>query len=81
MITLSLQEIQFMLMTLSLPTHLKSELARLRYEGNKSISDDMADELRDLCTERLDTHGFDASYAPTEEGKTLEALIDKLFLG
>lgn len=81
MITLSLQEIQFILMTLPLPTHLKDELARLRYESNKSISDDMADELRDLCTERLDAHGFDASYAPTEEGKILEALIDKLFVG
>lgn len=81
MITLSPQEIQFMLRVLPLPTHIKSELERLIHESNKSISDDMADELRDLCTERLDTHGFDASYAPTEEGKILEALIDKLFVG
>jgi len=81
MITLRFDEVQFMLTTLPLPIHLKDELSRLGKDENKSISDVTADELRDLCLDRLDTHGFDACYAPTEEGKLLESLIDKLFVG
>lgn len=81
MIVLPLQDIEFMLATLPLPSHLKSELERLRHEVDRAVSDDVADELRDLCTERLDTHGFDINYMPTKEGERLEELIDKLFIG
>jgi hypothetical protein len=70
-----------MFRTLPLPPHLKSELERLRHEINKTASDEVAEELRDLCTDRLDTHGFDVNYRPTKEGEMLEALIDKLFIG
>jgi hypothetical protein len=35
--------------------------------------------LRDLCGERLQIYGFDENYNPTEEGKILEELIDKLY--
>ncbi len=81
MIILTLQEIQFMLTVLALTVDLRERLETLVSVENKTISDDIADELRDLCTERLDTHGFDENYIPTEEGKKLEALIDKLYIG
>jgi len=81
MITLTLQEVQFMLTVLTLTVDLRERLEILLSVENKAISDDIADELRDLCTERLDTHGFDENYNPTDEGKKLEALIDKLYIG
>ena len=81
MITLTLQEIQFMLTVLALTVDLRERLNALVSVENKTISDDIADELRDLCTERLDTHGFDENYKPTQEGKKLEVLIDKLYIG
>jgi hypothetical protein len=81
MIILTLQEIQFMLAVLSLTVDLRERLETLISVQNKVILDDVADELRDLCTERLDTHGFDENYNPTEEGKKLESLIDKLYIG
>ena len=81
MIILTLQEIQFMLTALSLNAGLRERLQALVSVESKVISDDVADELRDLCSERLDTHGFDENYDPTDEGKKLEALIDKLYIG
>ena len=70
-----------MLSTLSLPNNLREALVQLESSSDKSITDEIADELRDLCTDRLDTHGFDANYDPTKEGKQLEVLIDKLYVG
>ena len=70
-----------MLTALPLTDDLRERLESLISAENKAISDDIADELRDLCAERLDTHGFDENYNPTEEGKKLEALIDKLYIG
>lgn len=81
MIVLTLQEIRFMLTVLSLTVDLRERLEALISVQNKVISDDVADEFRDLCTERLDTHGFDENYNPTEEGEKLESLIDKLYIG
>jgi len=70
MITLTLQEIQFMLTVLTLTVDLRERLEILLSVENKAISDDIADELRDLCTERLDTHGFDENYNPTMKVKS-----------
>jgi hypothetical protein len=39
------------------------------------------DQLRDLAGERLQEAGFDQDYEPRELGRTLESLVDKLFLG
>ena len=80
MIVLTLQEIRFMLTVLFLTVDLRERLEALISVQNKVISDDVADELRDLCTERLDTHGLDENYNPTEEGEKLESLIDKLYI-
>jgi hypothetical protein len=45
------------------------------------LSEDQADELRDLCSEHLLLVGLDEQYNPTSEGKILESLIDKFFTG
>ncbi len=45
-----------------------------------SINNDQADKIRNICAEYLQLIGFDENYAPTEEGKILEILIDKFFI-
>ena len=80
MIRLSNSEIEFMIFNLDLPDDLRMFLGKLSESQDKKISDDMADELRDFCTEKLDTHGFDIDYQPIEFGRKLEALIDKLYI-
>ncbi len=44
-----------------------------------TVSEEQADEIRDLCGERLQIAGFDKDYALTQEGEILEDLIDKFF--
>lgn len=43
------------------------------------ISEEEADEIRDLCGEQLQLVGFDENYELTFEGKILESLIDKFY--
>lgn len=45
------------------------------------VSEDQADEIRDLCGEQLQITGFDEKYELTYEGKILESLQDKFFIG
>ena len=56
---------------------LKTDLQGSRYP----ISDELADDLRDLCAHELDVSGFDANYKQTERGRQMDDLIDKLFVG
>ena len=79
MIYLSPHEAQFMLMTLELTPNLHQVL-KAAVEGCE-ITDDQADELRDCCTDKLDEVGFDENYEPTEDGRKLEVLVDKLYIG
>ena len=44
-------------------------------------TEDQVDEIRDKCSERLQIVGFDKNYELTQEGKILEILIDKFFMG
>ena len=46
-----------------------------------SISEDSADQLRDLFSDQLQVAGFDENYNLTKEGKIIENLIDKFFIG
>jgi len=46
-----------------------------------TISEDQADVIRDLCGEQLQIIGFDEKYELTAEGKILESLVDKFFIG
>ena len=77
MIRLNQHEIRFLLNLPDLPSRLAKTLtqADIRHEG---LSEDNADAFRDLCGERLQTHGFGPDYEPTAEGKMLEGLIDRL---
>lgn len=45
------------------------------------ISEEQVDFIRDLFGERLQLVGFDEQYNLTQEGKILESLIDKFFVG
>ena len=45
------------------------------------ISEDQADEIRDLCGEQLQIVGFDRNYELTSEDEILESLVDKFFVG
>ena len=83
-IELALQEHEYLIQALFVPNSIKKMLLLGRNESNSyliEISEDQADELRDLCSEQLDTTGFDDQYKLTKEGEILEALIDKLFVG
>jgi hypothetical protein len=46
-----------------------------------NISEDQANEIRDLCGEQLQIAGFGEKYELTSEGKILESLVDKFFTG
>lgn len=49
--------------------------------NSETIDEDFADRLRDMCTDKLDYGGYDENYKPTQMGKELNKLIDKLFIG
>lgn len=80
MITLSKTEVLFMLTMLQLTPELHQVLEAIADRGG-DIDDDIADELRDICTDCLDEIGFDEDYEPMKNGEKLEGLIDKLFVG
>ena len=81
MVKLSTKDIEYLLSLLSTNQGLAKNLREAAQNESLEISDELADELRDICCDRLDTHGFDENYDPTTEGVTLENLIDKLFVG
>ena len=45
------------------------------------ITDETADEYRNLLQDELEIRGLDEKYEPTVRGRILESLIDKLFTG
>lgn len=79
MVRLRREDAEFMLSVLDLPADLREVLAGVPHAGT-TINEDVAERLRDHCGERLQTHGFDEHYNPTEEGRKLEQLIDVLFV-
>ncbi|MCI0382230.1 MAG: hypothetical protein L0207_04165 [Chlamydiae bacterium] len=67
-----------------LPSWLKELLISIEKHKNKyllKISENQADRIRDLFGEQLQLVGFDEKYELTLEGKILESLIDKFFIG
>ncbi len=79
MIYLNQYDVQFMLTVLQLTPALNQVLEAIAKGGE--VSEDQADELRDCCTDRLDEIGFDKNYELTDNGKKLEDLVDKLYIG
>ena len=74
-------EADFMLARLSLTAELRDTLEAISRDSSVLLCDDDADSLRDLCGERLQTHGFGDDHQPNREGVELEKLITKLFVG
>lgn len=79
--TLRKTEIAYLLTWIPVSTRLHELVTQGVGRGLLQLSDEDADSLRDLCTDRLDQHGFDADYAFTAEGQLLSELIDKLYIG
>lgn len=79
MIRLNRDDVLFLLTMLQLAPELNQVLQAISEGGE--ISDDLADELRDCCTDRLDEVGFDENYELTADGRKLDELVDKLFVG
>ena len=77
MITISADEAALAVKVLGLPDELRTRLASVGPEG-LDLSGEEIDQLVDLATDRLMTHGFDANYRPTDEGEALEHLVDRL---
>jgi hypothetical protein len=69
-----------MLATLELTPELRQVLEQLSVEGG-AVSEEQADELRDRCNDKLDVCGYDENYDLNQDGKKLEALVDKLYVG
>ncbi|MEQ5777167.1 hypothetical protein J4E05_16720 [Thalassospira sp. NFXS8] len=79
MVKVNSNDIAFMLEKLELTPVIRESLQSMRNPSD--INEDMADEIRDICIERLDEIGFDEDYELTAIGKKLDILIDKLFVG
>ena len=79
MVRLEISDLEFILKKITLTPNLR-EVVKEAQRNDGFLPDEVADELRDLCGEQFRSHGFDDSDRLTEEGKKLEALIDKLFV-
>lgn len=83
-VKLNSDELDYLLLEQLLPHSLRMKLAST--DKSKSvnyaleISENEADEIRNLCGEQLQVKGFDENYVPTKEGRLLESLIDKFFV-
>ena len=56
-----------------------SDKARAVLEKGNELNDELADGLRDICTDRFDSIGLDENYKETKEGIILNELIDALY--
>lgn len=65
---------EFVLEKIDLPDTL-----RMKIETGKSLSENEAYELRELCADELSLKGFNSDYSVNWTGKRLEDLIDVLY--
>lgn len=77
MIGLDAAEVKLLLKAVELPVRLRPRFWA-GAEAGLELEDEEADLVLDLVSDRLMTHGFDAAYRPTDEGRALERLIDRL---
>lgn len=76
------EEHHYLLESAFLPKMLKKSLKETQdkkylFEGHPY----WMDEIRNLCGIQLQVAGFNENYAPTPEGKILEDLVDKFYIG
>lgn len=83
-IKLNESEFSYICQATFLPEKLRSLFSKVQKQGASyllKISENEADQIRDLCGEHLQIVGFDEKYDLTPEGEVLEALVDKFFIG
>lgn len=74
---LNAEEVRLVLEAVGLPPALRPRFSAATETGLE-LGGDEADLVLELVSDRLMTHGFDAAYRPTDEGRALERLIDRL---
>lgn len=82
-IKLNRDEVDYLLSKVFLPSIIRSRILSAHSKPTDyilEVSEDEADELRDLCGEQLQVEGFDQDYKLTKAGHVLESLIDKFFV-
>ena len=71
-------KIEFVLRTVPMPLALRESLAPSAVSG--FLSDQDAEHLGTICSERFNTHGFNANLELNGEGRILDDLIHELLL-
>ena len=83
-VELSQKEHEMLTTTVQMADTLREVVRSARHSGRKwhlELSDDDAEEIRDLCGDTLVAIGFDERYEPNKAGWILEGLVDKFFTG
>lgn len=75
MITINHKEKEYILSKLELTDAIKEAL-----EDDLTLSDEIADAIRELCIEKSDECSYDEKYELTKDGIMLNRLIDKLYV-
>jgi hypothetical protein len=80
-ITIRLSADEFALLTEVLAKD-KTLAGTLEFQADRSIQvlPKNAEHIRDFLTLQLATTGFDQDYAPNEQGRLIESLIDRLYV-
>ncbi len=81
-IELTEKEHSYISQTSFLPENFRNLLSPRKHQNDVyllEISEELADEIRNLCGKQLQIAGFNKKREPTEEGKILESLMDKFF--
>lgn len=80
MVRLSIENSRFLLQEVALDDTTRAVLLGKLDLGFVLISDELADKIRDSCLELYDQCGLGCDYQPTNSGRELERLIDKLLV-
>jgi hypothetical protein len=83
-VELTRKEHEMLTTKVPMPEALRGVIRSARQTGRKwhlELSDDDAEEIRDLCGDTLQQIGFDEHYEPNKAGWILEGLVDKFFTG
>ena len=82
MTTLNLSDIFFMRAVLPLSEAHRQLLGTLMSKNKRSIPDEILHELTSLCRNQLATHSkFNGYNRLTAEGRKLEEILNKLYMG
>jgi hypothetical protein len=84
-IHLSKRHVEYLRQSSFLPASLARLVEAVGSEGDEArvirVSQEVAEKFRSAFTDQLAKVGFGVDYQPTSEGRILEELIDRFFLG